>query len=151
MMPHSWHWWMCSLVVPSCWAWVIGLKSSLMREMRTEGSFSSFFSPFFFFFPCLCLLFLCYFLLSKGGTQLILLSLILFLTLPVILLVYDVLTICSPLRLSYPLSGNFCYLDASYLQLHPSLVVMLLTYLCKMLIHCFLLCLECYKILIFCC
>lgn len=52
-MPHSWHWWMCSLVVPSCWAWVIGLKSSLMREMRTEGSFSSFFSPFFFFFSLL--------------------------------------------------------------------------------------------------
>lgn len=63
-MPHSWHWWMCSLMVPSCWAWVIRLESSLMRETRTEGRFSSLFFRFFFF-SCLCLMVLHYFLPSK--------------------------------------------------------------------------------------
>lgn len=150
MMPHSWHWWLWSLVVPSCWDWVIRLQSSLVREARTEVGLSSFFSDFFLLMPDGFMLFpalkkeelicsqyhLCCFWLCQSSF---------------LCIWQDVLTLCSPLCLSYPLSANFCYLGASYLQLHPSLVVMLLTYLCKMLIHCILLCLERYKILTFCC
>lgn len=57
--------------------------------------------------------------------------------------------ICSPICWSFSLSGNFCLPSATYLQLHPSLVVMLLTYLCNVLVDGILLCLECWKILIF--
>lgn len=114
MVPHSWHWRLWSLVVSICQGWVIRLETSLMREARTEVGSSPFFLWFFLAYVWWFMLFSalkkkelfcsqyhlsCFWLCQSSFSC----------------IWQDALTNCSPLHLSYPLSGNFCYLDDSYL------------------------------------
>lgn len=59
LLPHSWHWWLWSSVVPVCQGLVIRPKSSFMKEART-GLVILLFSVYLYI--CLCLMVLCCFL-----------------------------------------------------------------------------------------
>ena len=110
----------------------ISLESSLTRRVRTEMSLSSFSSDF----PCLNLIFLCYcpppkrVVSSTPGTAYPEVSFCLTSHSPC---VYGSIShLFAVTRAYFVLSGNICYLYASYLQLHLSLfstlVITLLTY-----------------------
>lgn len=123
--------------------------SSLMRKIRTEAVLNSLsfflmvhvFMPFFpFLMIFLILLFLgigvCFFGLDNHS-----------------ICTLERTPLCSPLYISCPFSLQLCYLAASFMQWYISLltplVAALLTYSCKMLAYCVLLCITLLNILMY--